>query len=380
MNNKLVERKLHNETESELYHYDSRYRLTRFERGTVNASNTTISVASTNQPLHSNWILDGVGNWRNVDYESRKHNSFNEIIQRTVTLGTNTGSFALQYDHNGNLTDDGFYIYQYDYKNRLVRVTRRPNNTFVARYTYDARGRRVEKIAGPFVFQSLSWDGWREIEEVDSDTSIPRQTLRQYVYGNYVDERILMDVDINGDDIANGAGDQRLFYHQNTLYSVFALTDTTGKIVEGCQYDAYGQATIFGPSGDGVVHFGSDENLTGTSFVGNSCLFTGRRLDSETRLYYCRTRYLNPALGRYITMDARKHGRLRVVFSRAKPSGSRQGGYKSASSKGSSSAAGQTSSAASTRPNNRNLPAYLRLTSPGSWSAISLTGLGQSFS
>ena len=45
-------------------------------------------------------------------------------------------------------------------------------------------------------------------------------------------------------ELNNGLGSQRHFYHCNTLYSTFALTDETGAIAEGYQYDAYGRTIV----------------------------------------------------------------------------------------------------------------------------------------
>src|SRR5262249_30185318 len=126
---------------------------------------------------------------------------------------------------------------------------------------------------------------------------------QQYVYGGYIDEPLVIDRNLNGDNTATGAGDQRLFYYQNTLYSVFALTDTTGKVVEGYQYDAYGRQTVFQPK-SGVVTFGGGTiKQGGTSAVANPYMFTGRRLDAETNLYYYRARYMDPVEGRFISRD-----------------------------------------------------------------------------
>ena len=129
--------------------------------------------------------------------------------------------------------------------------------------------------------------------------------MRQYVYGRYIDEPLTLDRNLNGDNTATGAGDQRLFYHQNTLYSTFALTDSAGSVVEGYQYDAYGRQTVFAPGTNGVVDFGGDDVVTpdGASSLGNPYLFTGRRLDAETGLYHYRARYLNTAQGRFISRD-----------------------------------------------------------------------------
>ena len=141
-NNKLTEEKLHAASDSELYRYDSPYRLVQFERGTLNASKDTIKVPSPNVPQHGTWNLDGAGNWTSVDGEVRKHSSFNEITSRHAG-GT---PVTLAYDDNGNLTDDGAKNFEWDFQNRLRQVRRKADGQIIAHYTYDAVGRRVRKI------------------------------------------------------------------------------------------------------------------------------------------------------------------------------------------------------------------------------------------
>lgn len=104
----------------------------------------------------------------------------------------------------------------------------------------------------------------------------------------------------------SGMTPTRLFYFQNTLYSVYALTDTTGQIVEGYQYDAYGRQTVFtAPGLVGVSSFAGLLNVSqgGSSLFANPFLFTGRRLDAETSLYYYRARVLDPTEGRFLSRD-----------------------------------------------------------------------------
>jgi len=48
---------------------------------------------------------------------------------------------------NGNLTDDGTRVCEYDAFNRLKRVWKKgETNTLIAEYTYDALGRRIRKV------------------------------------------------------------------------------------------------------------------------------------------------------------------------------------------------------------------------------------------
>ena len=89
------------------------------------------------------------------------------------------------------------------------------------------------------------------------------------------------------------------FYHYDGLGSVVALSkydSTLGSavIVERYQYSPFGITTIY--NADKTQEF--DE-----SQYGNPYMFTGRRFDPETGLYYYRMRYYSPDLGRFLQPD-----------------------------------------------------------------------------
>jgi RHS repeat-associated protein len=121
----------------------------------------------------------------------------------------------------------------------------------------------------------------------DPSTTAPQQT---YVYGSYVDEA-LMKVD---------ASSVKLYYHANRQYSVTAMTDSSGTVVERYAYSPYGVTTILAPDG---------ATPRATSAVGNTYMYTGRRLDkefassSEDAIYYYRARYYTPQQGRFTSRD-----------------------------------------------------------------------------
>ena len=175
---------------------------------------------------------------------------------------TSIGGTPLGYDLNGNLLNDGTHIYTHDAVNRLVDV----DGTIT--YTYDALGRRASKTVNGTTTKYV-YDGARVIAEYDG----AGQLQRKYIYGPGLDEPVLMK-----------SGTTRHYYLFDSLGSVTGLTDASGSLVESYRYSVYGQPLQ-------------------ASSVGNPYMFTGRRFDSETGLYYYRARYYSPQLRRFIEPD-----------------------------------------------------------------------------
>ncbi|GIW81053.1 MAG: hypothetical protein KatS3mg105_2860 [Gemmatales bacterium] len=194
---------------------------------------------------------------------------------------------SLTYDDSGNQTSDGEFLYEWDFQNRLRRVRRTAGGVLIAEYAYDAAGRRVRKEAANSGKRDgttdFYLDGWQEIEEYQLKGQ-NEKLARGYIFGIGIDEPLVMSVK-----------GEKLFYHQNTLGSVFALTNAGGDLVELYQYDAYGRQTVFDSFGQPI--------LGGVSEVGNPFLFVGRRLDAETLLIYNRARYLDVVQGRFLGRD-----------------------------------------------------------------------------
>ena len=276
--NKQFENKLNQTTKSEAYQYDSTYRLINYAVGTLSGS--TVPVPST----QTSYNLDPVGNWTskttNAVTQTRVHNSTNELIDINAT--------ALTYDADGNPLNDGTYTYAWDVENRLTQITRNSDSAVVGQYQYDALSRRVQKIADPAGTTETTlyfYDNARIVEEQSAGNA----TEATYVYGNYVDEVLTMD-----------RGGQTYYYHQNALWSVEAITDSTATPVERYTYDAYGLATVTDGAFSPVP-----QNSWGTphSAIGNPYTFTGRQLDEEAGLYFYRARYYDSLKGRFLQRD-----------------------------------------------------------------------------
>jgi RHS repeat-associated protein len=76
---------------------------------------------------------------------------------------------------------------------------------------------------------------------------------------------------------------------------VVALSDENGAIVERYEYDVYGNTSVCNGSGTPRVN-----NVSNYS---NPYMFTGRRFDDETQLYYYRARMYHPYIGRFMQPD-----------------------------------------------------------------------------
>ncbi|PHR01351.1 MAG: hypothetical protein COB29_14745, partial [Sulfitobacter sp.] len=184
---------------------------------------------------------------------------------------TAIGSVVPSYDGTGNMSSDGFHSFVFDTENRLVSAT---SAVMTASYAYDPHGRRASKTVDS-VTTAFLLDGAEEIADYDG----AGQMLRRYVYGPGIDEPLMMQ------DITNGGS--RIYFHQDALGSVAALSDETGTVL-----DTY----IYGP-------YGETANASGSPYR-----FTGRRLDAETGLYYYRARYYSPAQGRFLSPDPIGYG------------------------------------------------------------------------
>ena len=254
------------ETGTIAYDYDLIYQLT----GAEGPGFPTYPDAS--------FTYDSMGNRVEAVFAGQTDNyTSNELNQYTKVSST-----GYQYDLNGNLTDDGNQLYEYDWENRLTAVRRKSDNALIAEYRYDPFGRRAKKIVRIPQERMVSYlyDGAQVIEERDNDFD----PERRFVYGPGIDEPISIHNVISG---------ETYFYQRDGLGSVTELTDAEGNVIERYRYSPYGKLKIYD---------GSWTQLTGSA-VGNPYFFTGRRYDPESGLYYYRARMYSSEVGRFLQPD-----------------------------------------------------------------------------
>ncbi|UXI70358.1 RHS repeat-associated core domain-containing protein [Tahibacter amnicola] len=263
----------------QLVELDSAYRVQRAltarpgvdVRNLTNNAITNADLQALSGGVDTDYRVDGANNWN----ERQRGTETTPFATNNLNQYTQIGPRSQQHDRKGNLTEDGTRKLTYDALDRLLSVA--DNGQTVARFRYDALGRRIAKEAGGQTTQYLH-DLSRVIEEQDDSGA----TLRTYVHGRYLDELI---------QLRNSTGD--FYYHANSQQSVVALSNSAGQIVERYSYDEYGKTAISDAAGNSIAQ----------SAVGNPFGYTGRSLDTETGYYYYRARYYSPDRGRFITRD-----------------------------------------------------------------------------
>jgi RHS repeat-associated protein len=262
---------------SEDYTIDGLYRLTN-----ALYSQRTLTHGFTYDDLGNRLTYDN-----NANQTTYHFNGVNELTKVDAT--------QVYYDKNGNLTKDsssgnGPFVFYYDRQNQLTRIED-SSAAAVASYAYDALGRRIEKIdhkanGGSGETLHFHYDGQRVVRDRTSDGSL----VRQYLWGNYIDELLLL---------RENDGTEYVFAHDHLYSPAAAIATADGTITERYEYDAYGKPYILD------ADYSSDAD--GLSDIGNPCLFTGRRVDTLDSgaflIQYSRARYYDYDTGRWYQRD-----------------------------------------------------------------------------
>jgi RHS repeat-associated protein len=236
--------------------YDSNGRLTSW-------SYTPSSYAGGSSRQES-YSYDAAGNLLAKGSRSFTCNSANQIT-----------SSGFSYDNNGNLTGDGNFSYTYNALNQLVRVNRVSDGGLVASYAYNHDGTRRSKTVGGLT-TSFSWDASGNLIR---ESGGPNGTYYYYY--------------ASGKLIAFRHDGQLFLVHDNLRGDVVGLsmTDANGNTyqVNHYNYDPWGSV------------------LNDVEFVPLSFRYAGYYYDLETGLYYLKSRYYSPGLGRFLTRDDHKY-------------------------------------------------------------------------
>lgn len=259
--------------------------------------------------------------YRNQDYfwkQLELNNSNGAIWQSVTNLAvlnrgtnadlacTNVGYVFLSqtpesysYDADGNILTDGRWAYSWDAENRLVNMvslTNAPNGSQMElNFTYDYRGRRIQKVVSTFVGGSyvseatnrFIYDKWNVVGILDATTNL----LYSFNWG----------LDLSGGlkgaggtggllwmTSYSGTNSGSYFYNYDGIGNVVSLVAATNGM-SVAQYD-------YGP-------FGNLLRATGPIAAVNPFTFASKYRDSENGYEYYVFRFFNPDTGRWLSRD-----------------------------------------------------------------------------
>ena len=150
-------------------------------------------------------------------------------------------------------------------------------------YSYDALGRKIERLDGDGGYEYYFYDGNQIVADFDGNEW---RVIRSYTYGPGIDNILSMTV--------HGSTSTNTYYYLKDLSNtVLSLVNASGIAVEYYNYDAYGNVTIRNGSGTVIP----------TSAHGNRFLFQGREYDYTTQLYHFRARWYDSETGRWLSND-----------------------------------------------------------------------------
>ena len=263
--NKTAINRLNNPGLSEQFIYDNGYRLSNYKRGIIGGA----------PYIQNTYSYDAVGNRTAANLNGTNTTYTSNNINQLTSSNNGVQNIAFTFDNNGNLTFDGRFYKTYDAEGRLLKDSASASNVIV--YSYDAFGRRVQKIAGvnatKFVYSGLA-----PIEERD-------------VFTNAIINRTIFTSFLS--PLVNEKNNNQYFYHQNELNSVEAITNSAGNLVESYQYDVYGKPAIYNGSG----------SLINASLTGNRFGLSGQEYDTATASYRFHFRNYSTATGTFNQRD-----------------------------------------------------------------------------
>jgi RHS repeat-associated protein len=235
-----------------------------------------LRASATGEGRRVEYGLDPAGNRTvvRVDDVDGRYSLANGADRATNRYST-TPADRRTYDANGNLltVTDGSGNHEtmrYDYLNRMVEF-RSDATGVVASYGYDCLGRRLTKSVS-------DGNGAREVLYIfDADVIIEERT------GNATRSLVRAGRSVYG-MVGDEPTDDRWFV-TDMVGSIVAEVDESGAITRSHAYGDFGQVPLY------------DAGTLPVSFAGYTH-------DAESGLYYVRSRYLEPATGRFTTRDS----------------------------------------------------------------------------
>jgi RHS repeat-associated protein len=229
-------------------------------------------------------------------------------VSATAQAGTTGKVFLAKspetfgYDADGNMTNDGRWVFTWDAENRLISMESLSNapagSKLRLEFAYDSQWRRVQKTVytnngsayGANYTNRFAYDAWNLVALLSPD-SVLRSS---FVWGS----------DLSGTlQGAGGVGGLAFVNDQTTISNVpsthLACFDGNGNIAQlvNAGNGSYSAQYEYGAFGELV-------RSTGPMATANSSRWSTKYQDDETGMSYYGYRYYNSSTGRWVTRDA----------------------------------------------------------------------------
>ena len=329
------------------YTYDSLRRVSSIHNGIFNqtytyeagdaANQTTprltkIGYPSLKSAMNYTYSYDDSGNIVSMAFGSRTNTYVYDINGQLVRENNDRDQYTRTwtYDEAGNITSRSTYAYttatnpgtatetvtygytdtnwrdlltQYDgcdiyYDNIGNPVQIKDGDTVVATYTW-AEGRQLVSMTENGATTTYTYDA-NGMRTGRTYTKGSTTNTYQYFYSGdklvrLIRNGVTVDFSYNGNIPATMTFNGNTYYYlTNVQGDIIGLTDSTGKIVMGYLYEAYGYPSALN----------EDPSLSSTILLLNPFMYRGYVFDLETKLYYLQSRYYDPEMGRFINADS----------------------------------------------------------------------------
>ncbi|MEO7100730.1 MAG: RHS repeat-associated core domain-containing protein [Luteolibacter sp.] len=233
------------------------------------------------------------------------------ITKRDTGTPTTTNNFwyaktptVPTYDLDGNLTDDGRWVYTWDAENCLIQMETTTAATTAGhpytklKFVYDWQGHRIARTvwqggtqAAPTFKSNRRWiyDGWNVIAEFSAttETTTTVTRLNTFTWG----------LDLSG--TLQGAGG---------VGGLLVQTTVSGPVIERTSYDGNGNIVAWTKSTTSAPTSRREYDAFGNTPVSEGAApcsfgFSTKMQDVETGLYYYGYRFYDPATGRWSSKD-----------------------------------------------------------------------------
>jgi len=262
--------------------------------------------------VHKNAVYSKDGNGRIVSMLTKASQStqgltktylyanFTELTKMTASeYGGTTRDYTYEHDNAGRLTrqvqnvfspnSTTTYNYEWDALDRMTKVQRVASGvTKTINYTYNAAGLRVRRVdTSTSVTKLWTYQG-NNIASVSTKSggSFGDMSTQEWVYT--VAPGLINNVLERHKANYASATTTSEYYQYDHRGNVAAVTDYSGKILRGYQYDAFGN-----------IPFSFATGQSGAAPT-DDILFTGKDLDPDTALYYFNARWYDPEGGQFL--------------------------------------------------------------------------------